>query len=257
MLTPKEFLLQRNSLYISNGVYTIIPISRRKGLLDLPLHIQRIYDSYTLSNENHNLDDYYNVNQYQYLESLIRTSISTTLSRYRPINDESNDHDSKNVDGNQNNNHCNCVEHDHIMLHDGYITISAGKLRDGCEKLSIDSMFTLRPSINCNVVNARKSRDDVGNDDGSDGSIGNSSNDSSDERHGHDHNDHRSEFLVDFIHLSRQPVRAKYIQWIVERAGHERIRLPCVHESILLHDTSTTGNRMSMIVLVFSISSLT
>jgi len=183
------------------------------------------------------------VNQYQYLESLVRTSISTTLSRYRCINDESNVYDSKNVDVNKNNNHC--AEHDHIMFHDGYITISAGKLRDGCGKLSIDSMFTLRPSINCNVVNAKKSRE------GSYDSIDNNSNGSSDDRHD---NDHPSEFLVDFIHLSRQPIRAKYIQWIVERAGHERRRLPCVNESILLHDTSTTGKLTSIIVLVFSLS---
>lgn len=271
MLSPKEFLLQRNSLYINNnGVYTIIPISKRKGISDLTFHSKRIYNSYLLLSNIESIDFRYHIDdhcsidhdeackdvnhQHQYFESLIRSKISTTLQQYHLDNNEININvdDGDDVDdfnyktqyyyNNQHSDYSSEV-YNYSNYNDGYITLSAGKLKeidvDDNNQLHIDAMFTARASVNQFVDNSYRCNDD----DDIDGAKDHSYDDYIE--YGNDvytkqHTQH-SEFIVDFVQLSRHPVRAKYIRWIMERRDHELTRRPFVNESILYHYSSTSS----------------
>jgi len=254
MLTPKEFLLQKSSVYINNnGAYTIIPISKRKGISDLTFHSKRIYNSFSLLSNIESIDFRYHIDdhcsidqdeacedvnlQYQHFESLIRSKISTTLQQYHLDNNEININvdDGDNVDdsnyknqyysNNQFSNYSSEL-YNYSNYNDGYITLSAGKLKeidvdDDNNQLHIDAMFTARASVNQFVDNIYSCNEN--DDDDIDGTK------------------EHSEFIVDFVQLSRHPVRAKYIRWIIERRDHELTRRPFVNESILYHYSSTSS----------------
>jgi len=274
MLTPKEFLLQKSSVYINNnGAYTIIPISKRKGVSDLTFHSKRIYNSFSLLSNIESIDFRYHINdhcsidhveacedvnlQYQHFESLIRSKISTTLQQYHLDNNEININvdDGDNVDdsnyknqyysNNQFSNYSSEI-YNYSNYNDGYITLSAGKLKeidvdDDNNQLHIDAMFTARSSVNQFVDNIYSCNEN--DDDDIDGTKDYSydnyieyGNDVKTKQH-----THHSEFIVDFVQLSRHPVRAKYIRWILERRDHELTRRPFVNESILYHYSSTSS----------------
>lgn len=272
MLSPKEFLLQRSSHYINNnGVYTIIPISKKKGISDLTFHSKRIYNSYLLLsniesiNFRYHIDDrssidhneaFKDVNhQYHRFESLIRRKISTTLQQYHldvnEINinvDVGDDVDDSNYKTQYyyNNQHSDYSSElfNYNNHYDGYITLSAGKLKeidvDDNNQLQIDAMFTASTSVIRFVDNSYSCNDD----DDTDGAKEHSNDDDNIE-YGNDVNTkqhtHHSEFIVNFVQLSRHPVRAKYIRWIMERREHELTRRPFVNESILYHYSSTSS----------------
>jgi hypothetical protein len=272
MLSPKEFLLQRSSLYINNnGVYTIIPISKKKGISDLTFHSKRIYNSYLLLSNIESIDFSYHIDdrssidhnqafkdvihQYHHFESLIRRKISTTLQQYHldvneiHINvDVGDDVDDSNYKTQYyyNNQHSDYSSElfNYSNHYDGYITLSTGKLKeidvDDNNQLQIDAMFTASTSVNRFVDNSYSCNND---DDDTDGAKDNSyddyieyENDVNTKQH-----THHSEFIIDFVQLSRHPVRAKYIRWIMERREHELTRRPFVNESILYHYSSTSS----------------
>jgi len=269
MLTPKEFLLQKSSVYINNnGAYTIIPISKRKGVSDLTFHSKRIYNSFSLLSNIESIDFRYHIDdhcsidqdeacedvnlQYQQFESLIRSKISTTLQQYHLDNNEININvdDGDNVDDsnykNQYYSNNQFSNYNYSNYNDGYITLSAGKLKeidvdDDNNQLHIDAMFTARSSVNQFVDNIYSCNEN--DDDDIDGTKDHSydnyieyGNDVKTKQH-----THHSEFIVDFVQLSRHPVRAKYIRWILERRDHELTRRPFVNESILYHYSSTSS----------------
>ena len=286
MLSPKEFLLQRSSFYINNnGVNTIIPISKKKGILDLTFHSKRIYNSYLLLSNFESIDFRYHVDdhssidhdescrnddisndvlhQYQNFESLIRRKISTTLHQYHLNNNEINvnvddgddvdhsDDDHQMTNYHLNNQYCDysSEQYNYSKYNDGYITLSAGKLNNN-DKLHIDAMFTARTSVNqfvdYNDDNNSCNDDDDDDDDYDNNGTKNNSNDGDNIEYENDihakQHTHHSEFIVDFIPLSRHPVRAKYIRWITERRDHELSRRPFVNESILYHYSSTASS---------------
>lgn len=81
MLTPKDFLLQTNSLYLKPGVYTVLPLYK-KGIFDIPFHINRLYDSYNLLQDNeHELMNYKDFKEYV-MKSIINSKNSCKTSDY-------------------------------------------------------------------------------------------------------------------------------------------------------------------------------